>query len=45
MDRFLLSKWDGRLEVQNSIFDFSSPYMMIKDHYGLFSGNPSDEMM
>ena len=45
MDRFLLSKWDGRLEVQNSIFDFSSPLMMIKDHYGLFRRNPSDEMI
>lgn len=34
MDRFLLSKWDGRLEVQNSIFDFSSIYMIIQDQYG-----------
>jgi hypothetical protein len=45
MDRFLLSKWDGRLEVQNSILDFSSPFMMMKDHYGLFKRNPSDEMI
>jgi hypothetical protein len=42
--RFLLNKWDG-LEVQNSILDFSSPFMMMKDHYGLFKRNPSDEMI
>ena len=33
MDRFLIDKWMGRLDITNSILDFSSSYSLIKDKF------------
>jgi len=31
MDRFFSDKWEGRLELRNDIFDFSTSYYLIQD--------------
>jgi hypothetical protein len=36
MDRFFTDKWLGRLDITNSILDFSSPFSLIKDEFQLF---------
>jgi hypothetical protein len=36
MDRFFSDKWEGRLELRNDIFDFSTSYYLIKDEFGFF---------
>ena len=36
MDRFFSDKWEGRLELRNSIFDFSTSNYLIQDKFGFF---------
>ena len=36
MDRFFSDKWEGRLELRNSIYDFSTSYYLIQDYFGFF---------
>lgn len=36
MDRFFSDKWEGRLELKNKFFDFSTANYLINDQFGFF---------
>jgi hypothetical protein len=36
MDRFFSDKWEGRLELKNKFFDFSTSNYLINDKFGFF---------